>query len=133
MTNNGILKFLDNAIDSAFDSHTQANTVIMWWGKRNFRSTIDSLERLKFSKLPGWEESATRLLDTLKGLHDIPEWGSNLDLEISDNITVISQSGNFFATLASMKTERGFRGTLHCKAFLASLLGETANVSEGLV
>ena len=45
----------------------------------------------------------------------------------------ISQSGNFFATLASMKTERDFRGTLHCKAFLASLLGETANVSEGLV
>ena len=45
----------------------------------------------------------------------------------------ISQSGNFFATLASMKTERDFRGTLHCEAFLAFLLGETANVSEGLV
>ena len=111
MTNNGILKFLDNAIDSASDSHTQANVVITWWGKRNLRSTIDSLEKLKFSKLPGWEESATRLLDTLKGLHDIPEWGSNLDLEISDKIMAISQSGNFFATLASMKTERDFRGT----------------------
>jgi len=133
MTNDGILKFLDNAIDSASDSHTQANAVITWWGKRNLRSTIDSLEKLKFSKLPGWEESATRLLDTLKGLHDVPERGSNLDLEISGDITAISQSGKFFATLASMKTERDFRGTLHCEAFLASLLGETANVSEGLV
>ena len=72
-------------------------------------------------------------LSTLKGLQDVPEWGSILDLEISDDIMAISQSGKFFATLASIKTEKDFGGTLHCEAFLASLLDETANVSKGLV
>ena len=133
ITNAGILKFLDNALDNASDSHTHAAAVITWWGKRNLSYTINSLEKLKSSKLPGWEESATRLLDMLKGLQDVPERGSILDLEISDDIMAISQSGKFFATLASIKTEKDFGGTLHCEAFLASLLDETANVSKGLV
>jgi hypothetical protein len=133
ITNTGILAFLDNALDNASDSHTQANDVKKWWDKRNLSSTIDSLEKLKSSKLPGWEESAMRLLDTLNGLQHVPERGSSLDLEISDDILAISQSGNFFATLASIRTEKDFGGTLHCEAFLASLLDGTANVSEGLV
>jgi len=133
ITNAGILKFLDNAVDNASDSHTQASAVITWWGKRNLGSTINSLEKLKSSKLPGWEESATRLLDMLNGLQDVPEGGSSLDLAISNDILAISQSSRFFATLASIKPEKDFRGTLHCEALLASLLDETADVSKGLV
>ena len=132
MTNANILEFLENALDNASDSHTQANVVSKSWSERNLNLTIDSLEKLKSSKLPGWEESATGLLDTLKGLQKVPKRGSKLDLEISNDITAISQSGNFFATLASMNPEN-FGGTLHCEAILASLLSETANVSEGLV
>jgi len=59
-----------------------------------------------------------RLLDTLNGLQHVPERGSSLDLEISDDIMAISQSGKFFATLASIRTEKDFGGTLHCEAFL---------------
>ena len=69
----------------------------------------------------------------LKELQDMPELGSELDLDISNDIAAISQSGSFFSTLASIKPEQDFRGALHCEACLASLLRQTANVSEGLV
>ena len=133
ITNAGILQFLNNALGNASDSHTRASAVIASWAKRDLVLTIKNLENLKSSKLPGWKESATRLLDMLKELQDMPELGSELDLDISNDIAAISQSGRFFSTLASIKPEQDFRGALHCEACLASLLRQTANVSEGLV
>ena len=131
ITNAGILKFFNEALVST--SPAQASVVNMWWRKGDLGSTIDSLEKLKSSKLAGWKESAMRLLVTLKGLQDMPAQGGELEIQISDDIKTMAQSGNFFATLASNTPETDFRGTLHCEAFLASILGETANVSEGLV
>jgi hypothetical protein len=131
-TNADILEFFNKSLENVSFSRYQANTVNTHWRNRDLNLTISSLEKLKSSALPGWEESATTLLSTLQK-QGMPARDSDLDIQITADIKTIVQSGCFFGALASKTHEMDFGGSLHCEAFLASTLGETANVSEGLV
>jgi len=80
--------------------------------------------------LPGWGEYTTKLLAKLKGFKDQPELGSNMYHEISKDIKALLESTKFFA---SLDDTRGFSGTLHCEACLASLLDKNATVSKAIL
>jgi len=133
ISNDDILNFFTKDLDNVHSSVQQLNnTVKSWCKKRDLSRTISDLETLESSTLPGWKESATSLLVTLKALPDMPEENSKMDIQIKSDIKTIEQSGFFFSALASTDYDKGFGGALHCEAFLASILGDTANVSKDL-
>lgn len=127
--NADLLKFLNTAVDSIAASHAHANALTTGWNTGNLSSVLVSLQKLKNSKMPCWGAAATSALSMLEGLDSLPKNGPK---PASDIITAISQSAYFFKALASIQPQKDFRGSMHCEAFLVSLLHEAANGNEGL-
>ena len=128
--NAGILDFLNKTLKAS----SQARNLQALWGKNQRNATVKILETFKSSKVPGWEECATKLLDKLKELSGPPGLdNSDMYREVSDDIDSLCQSTKFFASLHQTQGFTGFSGTLHCEASLASLLGKNPTVSKGIL
>lgn len=133
-SNKAIIEWLCSNIGA----HELAKPLVGSWSSRKFGPVISSLKTLQSSKVPGWKESATRLLHQLKGLQDLPKIGDKSYPEIYAEVLSISQSYAFYVALASKtKDSKGdskgdFNGTMHCEACLASLLFKDANVHNSL-
>jgi len=124
ISNACILQFLNNALQSS----SRAKALKTLWSKKELKLTISNLEIMKLSNLPGWQDCTSKLLVKLKGLNGLPESDSNLFHEISDDIQSLWERTKFFGCLGDTQA---FSGMLHCEPCLASLLDETATVSEG--
>jgi len=132
INNDDILNFFTEHLSNVASSVSHVNAANSWWNKRDLGRTISRVEDLKTSTLPGWGRSATDLLDTLNGLPGMPESESEEYKQISFDIKSIQQHGFFYSALASTDYDNGFGGALHCEAFLASILCDTANISKDL-
>jgi hypothetical protein len=131
ITNPDLLKFLTTAVDKIPTSHTHVKALITGRANRNLPSIVESLRKLESSPMPCWGVSATNLLSLLAGSTVVPPRNSPLDRDVSSVVTAISQSATFFNALASMQPDNDFRGTLHCEAFLVSLLHDAAISNQG--
>ena len=121
ITNREILEFLEEG----FKHSSHVKGINTRWTKRgqnpsNIKTIKGVLEDLKISRFEGWSLSATKLLDALNA--------SPIDSsKITEDIESLWASCAFFTSLE--KSQRKFKGTLHCEVCLASLLDETATFS----
>lgn len=120
--NADILRFLSKALETS----SQAEAAKATWDKKDVKQTILNIETVQSSILLGWEERAEEILVKLRGLNGLSP-GADLFQEISNDIQSLCESSTFFASLGDT---RGFSGTLHCEAFLMSLLHETTTGSK---
>jgi hypothetical protein len=122
-TNEEILKFLDDATSSKPEEYLKyANAAKSHWKRSEVASTIQRVNDLRSSTLPGWDGCTQKLLETLTDWTRCSSESSAQD-DIAHTIQSLCDSAKFFADLATM---RGFSGTLHCEACLASFLHHSA-------
>lgn len=128
-TNDQILEFLGNAVETfakgtATFAKTQSTKKL--WDQGKFQDARTNLGQLKAPKWPGWDESVHKTLEKMLNDHE-PD--ATMARAISNEIQVLCDSAKFYTCLSE---GRRFSGTLHCEAYLASLLVEPATVSKGI-
>jgi len=129
-TNNKVYKFLDQAVKSNLDeSSGLAKGIRKLWMALQVPNKLHKLEpirglvsQLMQPTVPGWRECAEELQILLQ---DDQALNSDVKPQIGDAIELLFNSNNlhFFNTLhEANKKSLSFRGSMHCKAVLASLL-----------
>ena len=128
-TNAGILKFLQDAVSSnpedALDAAKMAAKAVRFKPNSThpaFVQAIKKVELLGNSKLPGWRESAAKIILKIENLEATAPASSDrvaLVRDITCAVQSLVDSANFYADLKGLQI---FKGTLHCEACLASLL-----------
>lgn len=135
ITNDGILDFLNGALESC----SQVKNLNALWKKEHLsandhKDIIRELRTLESSQVPGWKDCATKLL-AIVNVPNINKLTSDANDTISDNIQRLLDSSKFFTFLSESDGEEStpnFEGSLHCEAFIASLLDKTTRGSADI-
>jgi len=117
-TNAAILKFLNQALETL----PQFKVARDAWSRGDKDATIRCFEKLMTSKVKSWVKCAERMLAMLSN--------DSFSDDITTEIQSMCKSTAFFDALAA---DKGFSGTLHCEACLASLLAKDSLASKEIL